>query len=37
MITVSKIAGFCNGVKNAFNTSIELSKKHDDLYRPALQ
>ena len=32
MITVSKIAGFCNGVKNAFNTSIELSKKHDDLY-----
>ena len=32
MITVSKIAGFCNGVKTAFTKSIELSKSNNDLY-----
>lgn len=32
MITVSKIAGFCNGVKSAFTKSIELSKSNNDLY-----
>lgn len=32
MITVSKIAGFCNGVKNAYTKSIELAKSNNDLY-----
>ena len=32
IITVAKTAGFCNGVKTAFNRCVEIAKDHDKIY-----
>ena len=32
IITVAKTAGFCNGVKTAYNRSVEIAKDHKKVY-----
>ena len=32
IITVAKTAGFCNGVKTAYNRSVEIAKNHKKIY-----